>query len=122
MGNQPWIQAPWIDQNHRVIIKGKDQAIRDTTMIAGAGIVSLYTEESVAKRLAAIAVVQRTGIVTQVLRRDSIGVGIYAWGIKCGDNSDSSCSKVRSGASRASSTAGGIFGQPAGSPSDSSWQ
>lgn len=39
----------------------------------------LYTDASVAKRLAAIAVVQRTGIVTQVVRRDSIG-----WASTCG--------------------------------------
>lgn len=79
MGNPPWIQAPWIDQSHRVVIKEKDQAIRDTATIAGADIVGLYTDASVAKRLAAIAVVQRTGIVTQVVRRDSIG-----WASTCG--------------------------------------
>lgn len=39
----------------------------------------LYTDASVAKRLAAIVVVQRTGIVTQIVRRDSIG-----WASKCG--------------------------------------
>jgi len=64
VGNPPWIHAPWIDHSHRVVIKEKDQAIRDTATIAGADIVGLYTDASVAKRLAAIAVVQRTGIVT----------------------------------------------------------
>lgn len=33
----------------------------------------LYTDASVAKRLAAIAVVKRTGMFTQVVRQDSIG-------------------------------------------------
>jgi hypothetical protein len=33
---------------------------------------------------------------------------IYVWGVKCRDSRDNSCSKVRSGASQASSTAGGI--------------
>ena len=79
MENPPWIHAPWIDHSHRVVIKEKDQAIRDTATIAGADIVGLYTDASVAKRLAAIAVVQRTGIVTQVVRRDSIG-----WTSTCG--------------------------------------
>jgi hypothetical protein len=72
MGNSPWIHAPWIDHSHRVVVKEKDQAIRDTAAVAGADIVGLYTDASVAKRLAATAVVQRTGIVTQVVRRDSI--------------------------------------------------
>jgi ribonuclease HI len=56
-----------------VVIKEKDQAIRDTATIAGADTVDLYADASAAKRLAAIAVVQRPGIVTQVVRRDSIG-------------------------------------------------
>jgi hypothetical protein len=56
-----------------VVIKEKDQAIRDTATIAGGGTIGLYTDASVAKRLASIAVVQETGIVTQVIRRDSIG-------------------------------------------------
>jgi hypothetical protein len=73
MSNPPWIQAPWTDHSYRVAIKEKDQAIRDTATIAGADIVGLYTDASVAKRLAAIAVVQRIGMVTQVVRRDSIG-------------------------------------------------
>jgi hypothetical protein len=62
-----------------VVIKEKDQTIRDTATIAGADIVGLYTDTSVAKRLAAIAVVQRTWIVTQIVRRDSIG-----WTSTCG--------------------------------------
>jgi hypothetical protein len=60
----------------------KDQAIRDTATIAGADIVGLYTDASAAKRLAAVAVVQRTGIVTQVVRQDSIG-----WASTCGVSS-----------------------------------
>jgi ribonuclease HI len=79
MGNPPWIHVPCIDQSHRVVIKEKDQAIRDTATIAGVNIVGIYTDASVAKRLAAIAVVQRIGIVTQVVRRDSIG-----WASTCG--------------------------------------
>jgi ribonuclease HI len=59
--------------------QGKKQAIRDTATIAGADIVGLYTDTPAAKRLAAITVVQRTGIVTQVVRRDSIG-----WASTCG--------------------------------------
>jgi hypothetical protein len=65
MGDPSWVQAPWIDHSHRVVIKEKDQAIRDTATIAGGGTVGLYTDASVAKRLASIAVVQRTGMVTQ---------------------------------------------------------
>jgi ribonuclease HI len=53
--------------------QGKDQETRDTATITGADIAGLYTDASVAKRLAAVAVVQRTGIVTQVARQDSIG-------------------------------------------------
>jgi hypothetical protein len=79
MGNPLCIHAPWMDHSYRVVIKEKDQAIRDTATIAGADIVGLYTDASVAKRLAAIAAVQRTGIVTQVVRRDSIG-----WASTCG--------------------------------------
>jgi ribonuclease HI len=82
IGNPPWIHAPWMDHSYRVVIKEKVQAIRDTATITGADIVGLYTDASVAKRQAAIAVVQRTGIVTQVVRRDSIG-----WASTCGVSS-----------------------------------
>lgn len=47
-------------------------------------------------------------------------LGIYVWGVKCGDNSDSSCSRVRSGASHTGSTASGVLRQPAGSQSNPS--
>jgi hypothetical protein len=50
MGNPPWTQTPWTDHSHRVVIEGKDQAIRDTATIAGADIVGLYTDASVAAR------------------------------------------------------------------------
>jgi uncharacterized protein YbcI len=40
-----------------VAIKEKDQAIKDIATIVGADIVGLYTDASVAKQLAAIAVV-----------------------------------------------------------------
>jgi ribonuclease HI len=73
LGNPPWIQPPWIDYSNRVEIKERSQAIRETATTAGAHILGLYTDASVAKRLASIAVVQRTGIATQVVRQESIG-------------------------------------------------
>jgi hypothetical protein len=79
LGNPPWIQPPWIDYSNRVEIKEKSQAIRETATIAGANILGLYTDASVARRLASIAVVQRIGIATQVVRQKSIG-----WASTCG--------------------------------------
>ena len=60
-------------------IKEKDEAIQDTGIAARANIFSLYTDASVSKKLASIAVVQRTGIRTQVVQQDSIG-----WTTTCG--------------------------------------
>lgn len=34
MGDPPWVQAPWIDHSHRVVIKENDQAITHTATIA----------------------------------------------------------------------------------------
>jgi ribonuclease HI len=79
IGNPPWVQPPWTDHSYRVKIKERDQAIRDAATIAGANILGLYADASVTKRLASIAVVQRTGIATQVVRQDSIG-----WASTCG--------------------------------------
>jgi hypothetical protein len=79
IGNPPWIHPPWIDYSNRVEIKEKSQAIRETATTSGANILGLYTDASVAKRLASIAVVQRIGIATQVVRQDSIG-----WASTCG--------------------------------------
>jgi ribonuclease HI len=56
-----------------VKIKEKSQAIKDVAIIAAAKILGLYVDVSVAKRLASIAIVQRVGIATQVVRQDSIG-------------------------------------------------
>jgi ribonuclease HI len=56
-----------------VTIKEKDEAIQDTSRVTRANIFSLYTDASVTKRLASIAVVQRTGPRAQVVRQDSIG-------------------------------------------------
>jgi hypothetical protein len=56
-GNPPWIQPPWTNHSYRVKIKERNQAIRDAATIAEANILGLYTDASVAKRLASIAVV-----------------------------------------------------------------
>jgi hypothetical protein len=64
IGNPPWIQSLWTDYSYRVKIKEKNQAIKDAATIAGTNILRLYTDASVAQRLAAIAVVRRTGIAT----------------------------------------------------------
>jgi hypothetical protein len=68
-----WIQPPWISHSHRVEIKEKSLAIREALRIAGANILGLYLDVSVAKRLASIAVVQRSGVALQIVRQDSIG-------------------------------------------------
>jgi hypothetical protein len=64
IGNPPWIQSPWTDHSYRVKIKERNQVIKDVAIIVGTNILRLYTDASVAKRLAAIAVVRRTGIAT----------------------------------------------------------
>jgi ribonuclease HI len=79
LANPPWIQPPWTDHRNRVEIKERNQAIRETATTAGANILGLYTDASVAKRLASIAVVQRIGAATQVVRQESIG-----WASTCG--------------------------------------
>jgi acetylglutamate synthase len=79
IGNPLWIQPPWIDYSNRVEIKEKSQATRETATTAGANILGLYTDASVAKRLASIAVAQKTGIATQVVQQESIG-----WASTCG--------------------------------------
>jgi ribonuclease HI len=70
---------PWIDYSNRVEIKERSQAIRETATTAGANILGLYTDASVVKRLASIAVVQRIGVATQVVQQESIG-----WASTCG--------------------------------------
>jgi hypothetical protein len=77
--NPPWIQLPWTDHRNRVEIKERSQAIREIATTVGANILGLYTDTSVAKRLASIAVVQRIGVTTQVVRQESIG-----WASTCG--------------------------------------
>jgi hypothetical protein len=68
-GNPPWIQAPWIDYSHRVVIKEKDQAIKEAnTQLRG-----LFTDASVLRRLAAIAVVRRAGTDIRVVKQELIG-------------------------------------------------
>jgi hypothetical protein len=79
IGNPPWIQPPSIDHSYRIKIKERSQAIEEAAITSGANILDLYTDASVAKRLASIAVVRRTGIATQVVRQDSIG-----WASTCG--------------------------------------
>jgi hypothetical protein len=64
IGGPLLIQALWIDHSYPVVVKEKEQAIRDTATIVGADIVGLYTDASVAKQLASIVVVQRIEIVT----------------------------------------------------------
>jgi hypothetical protein len=73
IGDTPWVQPPWTDHSYRIKIEERSQAIKDAAKIAGAKISGLYVDASVAKRLASIAVVQRVGIATQVVRQDSIG-------------------------------------------------
>jgi ribonuclease HI len=68
----PWIQPPWTSYSHRVEIKEKSLAIREASRIAGANILGLYSDTSVAKRLASITVVQRSGVALQIVRQDSI--------------------------------------------------
>jgi hypothetical protein len=79
IGNPPWIHPPWIDYSNRVGIKERSQTIRETATTAGANILGLYTDASVTKRPASIAVVQRIGIATQVVQQESIG-----WASTCG--------------------------------------
>jgi ribonuclease HI len=79
MASPPWIQPPWISHSHRVEIKEKSLAMREASRIAGANILGLYSDASVAKRLASIAVVQRSGVALQIVRQDSIG-----WASTCG--------------------------------------
>jgi hypothetical protein len=79
LANPPWIQLPRTNHRNRVEIKERSQAIRETATTAGANILGLYTDVSVAKRLASIAVVQRVGVATQVVWQESIG-----WASTCG--------------------------------------
>jgi len=79
LGDPPWIQPPWVDHSSRVVIEEKGQAVREAAATVGANILALYTDASVAKRLASIAVVRRSGISTQVVRQDSI-----EWASTCG--------------------------------------
>lgn len=51
----------------------------EASKIAGVNILGLYTDASVAKRLASIAVVQRSGVALQTIQKDSIG-----WASTCG--------------------------------------
>jgi hypothetical protein len=59
IGNPLWIHALWAGLNYRVFIAEKDQAIKEANLITRVGITSLYTDTSVATRLAAITVVKR---------------------------------------------------------------
>jgi hypothetical protein len=79
MGSPPWIQPPWISHSYLTEIKERSQASREAAKIAGANILGLYSDTSVAKRLASMAVVRRTGVTTQVVRQESIG-----WASTCG--------------------------------------
>jgi hypothetical protein len=79
MANPPWIQHPWRSHSGRIEIKEKSLAMSEAAMIAGANILGLYTDTSVAERLASIAVVQRSGVALQIVRQDSIG-----WASTCG--------------------------------------
>jgi hypothetical protein len=79
LANPLWIQLPWTDHGNRVEIKERSQAIREIATTVGANILGLYTDASVAKRLASITVVQRIGVATQVVRQESIG-----WASTCG--------------------------------------
>lgn len=71
--NPSWMQPPCSDQAWRVTIKGKEVAIRETGPAAAALAMCLFTDAWVGEKLAAIAVVQRTGTQTEVVRLDVIG-------------------------------------------------
>jgi ribonuclease HI len=73
LGNPAWTQPPWSDQGRRVVLRNREEAVRETGMAAAALTMCLYTDASVGKKLAAIAVVQRVGIGTRVLRQEVIG-------------------------------------------------
>jgi hypothetical protein len=73
LGNLAWTQPLWVDQSWRVLIQSREEVIRETGMVAAACTMCLYTDASVGKKLAAIAVVQRVGIKTRVLRQEVIG-------------------------------------------------
>jgi hypothetical protein len=55
-----------------VFITEKDQAIKDAKLLARAGITSLYTDASVAIRLAAITVAKREKQATIIVLQESI--------------------------------------------------
>jgi ribonuclease HI len=73
LGSPAWTQPPWIDQSRRVVIRSREEAVRETGTAAAALTMCLYTDASVGKKLVAIAVVQRVGIETRVLRQEVIG-------------------------------------------------
>jgi hypothetical protein len=56
-----------------VVIRSREEAVRETGIAAAALTMCLYTDVSARKKLATIAVVQRVGIETRVLRQEVIG-------------------------------------------------
>jgi hypothetical protein len=71
--NPAWTQLPWIDRSWRALIQNREEVIRETGIAAAARTICLYTDASVGKKLVGVAVVQRVGIQTQVLRQEVIG-------------------------------------------------
>ena len=57
LGNPAWAQPPWLDQSWRVKIQSREEATRETGLAAVACTMCLYTDASVGKKLAAVAVV-----------------------------------------------------------------
>jgi hypothetical protein len=55
------------------VIRSREEAVKETGMAAAALTMCLYIDASVGKKLAVIAVVQRVGIETRILRQEVIG-------------------------------------------------
>jgi hypothetical protein len=68
LGNPAWTQPPWLDQSWRVVIQSREEAIREVGMAATVYTIYLDTDTSLGKKLAVVAVVERVGVLTRVLR------------------------------------------------------
>jgi hypothetical protein len=71
--NPPWIHATWVGLSYRVVIAERDQAIKDSSLIARTGIARLYSDASFTTCLAAIAVARRNREEATVVLQESIG-------------------------------------------------
>lgn len=73
LGNPAWLHPPWSVHGWRVVIQRREEATDEAGLAAAAHVMCLYTDASVGKRLAAVAVVQRMGTQTRVVRQEVIG-------------------------------------------------